>query len=280
MSETLLDDRGVARVEGPDAATFLQGLLTNDVEKLPPGQSRYAALLSPQGKILFDFLVFRRAEDTFLLDAPADRIGDLVKRLGLYKLRAKVSVSDETARFAVVVAPEGEPRDPRAPALGRRDIVARENAPPPNLAARAAYEQKRIGLGLPQGGVDFAYGDAFPHDANMDLVNGVDFAKGCYVGQEVVSRMRHRGGVRKRILRVHLEGPAPAPGAPVLDGQLPVGALGAAAGGDALALLRLDRVEDARQAGRPLSVGGVAVTVLELPPAGSDFARDAAAAAV
>ena len=280
MSETLLDDRGVARVEGPDAASFLQGLVTNDVEKIAVGQSRYAALLSPQGKILFDFLVFRRAEDTFLVDAPADRVGELVKRLGFYKLRAKVSVSDESARLAVIVAAEGEPRDPRAPALGRRDIVARETAPAPDPAARAAYEQKRIALGSPKGGVDFAYGDAFPHDANMDLVNGVDFAKGCYVGQEVVSRMQHRGGVRKRILRVRIDGPAPAPGAPVLDGQLPVGTLGASAGGEALALLRLDRVEDARQAGRPLSVGGVAVTVLELPLADGDFARDGAAAAV
>jgi len=280
MSETLLDDRGVARVEGPDAATFLQGLVTNDVEKIAVGQSRYAALLSPQGKILFDFLVFRRPEDTFLIDAPADRVGELVKRLGFYKLRAKVSVSDESARLAVIVAAEGEPRDPRAPALGRRDIVARETAPTPDPAARAAYEQKRIALGSPKGGVDFAYGDAFPHDANMDLVNGVDFAKGCYVGQEVVSRMQHRGGVRKRILRVRIDGPAPAPGAPVLDGQLPVGTLGASAGGEALALLRLDRVEDARQAGRPLSVGGVAVTVLELPLADGDFARDGAAAAV
>ena len=139
MSETLLDDRGVARVEGPDAASFLQGLVTNDVEKIAVGQSRYAALLSPQGKILFDFLVFRRAEDTFLVDAPADRVGELVKRLGFYKLRAKVSVSDESARLAVIVAAEGEPRDPRAPALGRRDIVARETAPTPDPAALAAY---------------------------------------------------------------------------------------------------------------------------------------------
>jgi folate-binding protein YgfZ len=279
MAETLLDDRGVARVEGPEAASFLQGLVTNDVEKCPVGQSRYAALLSPQGKILFDFLVFRR-DDAFLLDTPADKTAELVKRLGFYKLRAKVSVSDESARLAVIVAPEGEPRDPRAHALGRRDIVARENAPPPDPAARVIYEQKRIAHGAPVGGVDFAYGDIFPHDANMDLIQGVDFAKGCYVGQEVVSRMQHRGGVRKRILRVRLDGPAPAPGAPVLDGQLPVGTLGASAGSEALALLRLDRVEDARLAGRPLSVGGVAITVLELPPSGRDFARDGAAAAV
>src|SRR5271168_3508099 len=109
----LLDDRGVARVAGPDAAAFLQGLLTNDIEKLPKGQSCYAALLTPQGKILFDFLVFKRGEDEFLIDARADKIAELVKRLGFYKLRAKVTVSDESRTLAVIAASDGEPRDPR-----------------------------------------------------------------------------------------------------------------------------------------------------------------------
>ena len=103
---------------------------------------------------------------------------------------------------------------------------------------------------MPKGGVDFAYGDAFPHDANLDLLNGVDFEKGCYVGQEVVSRMKHRGGARKRIVRVTLGGAAPPPGTPVLDGELPVGALGSSAGREALAMLRLDRVEEAKAAGQ------------------------------
>jgi tRNA-modifying protein YgfZ len=256
-----LTDRGVARVEGPDAASFLQGLLTNDVEKLGDGQSRYAALLSPQGKILFDFLVFRESAESFLIDVPADRIADLVKRLGFYKLRAQVTVADASAGLAVVASPKGEPADPRAPGLGARRIVARDRAPPPDPEGRAAYEARRIALGVPQGGFDFAYGDAFPHDANMDLLNGVDFAKGCYVGQEVVSRMKHRGTSRKRIARVTLDGPAPPPGAPVLDGELAVGALGTAAGSEALALLRLDRVEEANAAGRPLTVTGVRVAV-------------------
>ena len=256
-----LGDRGVARVAGPDAAGFLQGLLTNDVESLPVGQSRYAALLNPQGKILFDFLVFRTAADAFLLDARADKTAELVKRLGFYKLRANVTITQDTG-LAVVAAAEGEPPDPRTAALGARAIVAREDAPAEDAGARAAYDGRRIALGVPEGDVDFPYGDAYPHDANMDVFNGVDFAKGCYVGQEVVSRMKHRGGVRKRIVRLRLGGAPPAPGTAVLDGELPVGALGASAGGEALGLLRLDRVEAAEQAGRPLTAADVRVEIL------------------
>ncbi len=249
------------RVAGPEAAGFLQGLVTNDVEKLPVGGVRYAALLSPQGKILFDFLIFRPADTEFLLDAPADKTADLVKRLGFYRLRAKVEIADASAPYAIVVAPDGEP-DPRDPALGGRKVVARADVPHEDEAARAAYEVRRIALCVPQGGLDFAYGDTFPHDANMDLVNGVDFAKGCYVGQEVVSRMKHRGELRKRILRVALEGPAPAPGATILDGELPVGVLGGSAGSQALALLRTDRVDAAAEAGRALTAEGTKVSAL------------------
>jgi hypothetical protein len=263
VSEVLLDDRGVVRVAGPDAAVFLQGLVTNDVEKLAAGQWRYAALLTPQGKILFDFLVLREDAETFLIDLPAAKAAELAKRLGFYKLRAQVTVADVSAALAVVAAPDGEPADPRAPGLGARRIVARDAAPPPDPAARAAHEARRIALRVPAGGADFAYGDVFPHDANMDLVHGVDFAKGCYVGQEVVSRMKHRGGVRKRIARVRLDGPAPAPGAAILDGELAVGQLGTAAGENALALLRLDRAEEAAKAGRPLIVEGIVVTLVE-----------------
>ncbi len=255
-----LKDRGVVRVAGPDAAAFLQGLLTNDVEKLADGAARYAALLSPQGKILFDLIVHRRDAQTFLIDAPADKAGELAKRLGFYKLRAKVEVADVSADYAVVAGGDG-PADPRAPGLGARRVVARAEAPAEDDAARAAYEGLRIALGVPAGGVDFAYGDAFPHDVNMDLLHGVDFAKGCYVGQEVVSRMKHKGTARRRIARVRLDGPAPAPGTPVLDGELPVGALGAAAGGQALALLRLDRAEEAAAAGRALTAGAATVTL-------------------
>jgi folate-binding protein YgfZ len=265
-----LEDRGVVRVGGADAASFLQGVLTNDVETLAPGEARYAALLTPQGKIVFDFLVARLPDGEFALDCAASQAADLAKRLGFYKLRAKVTVADESADHGILAYWGGEPEnapgaiiyaDPRDPGLGMREILPRAKAMAVSEADPSEYEALRISLGVPKGGVDFSFGDAFPHDVNMDLLNGVDFQKGCYVGQEVVSRMKHRGGIRKRIQRVHLDGPAPAVGTPVLDGELPVGALGGAVGPEALAMLRIDRVEEARAAGRGLTAGGVSVRV-------------------
>jgi folate-binding protein YgfZ len=287
-----LRDRGVLRVAGEDATSFLQGLLTNDVESLAIGEARYAALLTPQGKILFDFLVLRLAAETgaaFFLDCPAAQAADLAKRLGFYRLRAKVTISDESAdravaagwaekvaqpdfRDAVVgtspaMTEEGEAAksvsyaDPRDPRLGSRTILPRAAAQAIGEANLADYEAHRIALGVPKGGADFAYADVFPHDANLDLLHGVDFEKGCYVGQEVVSRMRHRGGVRKRILRLALAGLAPAAGTPVLAGETSIGALGSSAGNAALAMLRVDRVEEARAAGRSFTAAGVVLEI-------------------
>jgi len=227
--------------------------------------------LSPQGKILFDFLALRVAAESgtaFLIDAPAAQLGDLAKRLGFYRLRAKVTISDESAALAVV-ASWGAPSvpgglsyaDPRDPRLGARTILPRAEAAALAEGGVELYEAHRIRLGVPKGGIDFAYADIFPHDANLDLLHGVDFEKGCYVGQEVVSRMRHRGGVRKRILRLALAGAAPERGTPVLAGDIAVGTLGSAAGANALALVRLDRIEDARAAGRALTAGGVGVKI-------------------
>jgi folate-binding protein YgfZ len=278
-----LQDRAVLRVSGPDAASFLQGLLTNDVENLEVGEARYAALLTPQGKILFDFLVLRIGAESgaaYLIDCSAAQAGDLAKRLGFYRLRAKVTIADESADNAVFAfwgdgvldiagleaASDGvvfvDPRDPR---LGLRAILPRAAAGVGN-ATLGDYEAHRIALGIPSGGADFAYAEIFPHDANLDLLHGVDFDKGCYVGQEVVSRMRHRGGVRKRIVRLAFTGAAPERGTPIMAGELAVGTLGSAAEGQALALVRLDRVDDARSAGRALTAGGVAV---EIEPAAS-----------
>ena len=267
----LLEDRGVVRVSGEDAASFLQGVLTNEVEKLGPREARYAALLTPQGKILFDFLVVRLPANggaAFALDCAAIQAADLAKRLSFYKLRAKVAISDESADHCVLAywggrgesAPGGIAyADPRAAELGWREILPRAKGLAIGEAGLSDYEALRISLGVPKGGVDFVYADAFPHEANLDLLHGVDFEKGCYVGQEVVSRMKHRGGGRKRVVRVRLDGAAPAPGTPVMDGELPVGTLGSSAGASALAMLRLDRVEDAKAAGRRLSAGGVGV---------------------
>ncbi len=267
-----LSDRGLVRVSGPEAAPFLQGILTNDVEKLAPCEARYAALLTPQGKILFDFLVVRLpGEGGFVLDCDHAQAAALLKRLSFYKLRAKVTITDESENEAVLAywgeEPENAPgairyADPRDVGLGFREILPRAKAIAIGEGSREDYEALRISLGAPLGGLDFAYGDVFPHDANLDLLNGVDFRKGCYVGQEVVARMHHRGGVRRRIVRVRLQGEAPKPGAPILDGELPVGTLGGAAGGEALALVRTDRVEEAREAGRTLRVEGVDLTMI------------------
>jgi hypothetical protein len=277
-SAAFLADRGVVRVEGEDAPGLLQGLVTNDVVGLPVGEARYAALLTPQGKILFDFFVVRApgAPPIFLLDCPRPLAADLAKRLSIYKLRAKVAIGDASAALGVVADWGGAAdlaaaacvyADPRAAALGRRAILPRAEAEAFATAALPAYEAARIAVGAPRGGVDFVYGDAFPHDADMDLFNGVDFHKGCYVGQEVVSRMKHRGETRKRVVRVRLAGAAPAPGTPVTDGALAVGALGAAAGDKALALLRIDRAAEAQAAGRSLEAAGVRLTVDEFPAA-------------
>jgi tRNA-modifying protein YgfZ len=270
----MLEDRGVVSVSGEDATGFLQGLLTNDVERLGPGEARYGALLTPQGKILFDMIAVRAPgeEPSYLIDCAAAQAADLAKRLGFYKLRAKVTIVDQSAGRAVAAFwGEMPPRiddgllfaDPRDTRLGWRAILPRPVAAAVGLEHVDEYEGLRIAVGAPKGGLDFAYADAFPHDANLDLLHGVDFDKGCYVGQEVVSRMKHRGTARKRVARVKLAGPAPAPGTPVLDRELAVGALGSSSGREALALLRLDRAEEAKAAGRTLSAGGVGLALAE-----------------
>jgi tRNA-modifying protein YgfZ len=262
----LLADRGVLRVSGPQVETFLQDLVSNDLTTLPPSEGRYAALLSPQGKILFDMIIITTTEEdgarAFLIDCVAEQAADLAKRLGFYKLRAKVTIEDRSAQVAVLTYLHGAPqidgivvRDPRSNALGYRAYVPRAQASAADTNA-TAYETRRIEAGVPKGGVDFAYGDAFPHEANFDLINGVDFKKGCYVGQEVVSRMQHRGTTRKRIVKVTFSGEAPPPGAEIKAGDILVGTMGSSAHEHGLAMVRLDRVEEAKAAGlAPIAAG-------------------------
>jgi len=249
MSSTLLEDRGVIQVSGAGAGAFLQGLLTCDLDKLAPGGAAYGALLSPQGKIECDFILFER-DGAFLLDCPLSRAAELLKKLSLYKLRSKVDIEDVSQTLAVLArwgnTGAGVP-DPRDPRLGTRGIVARTGAADPTL--RADYERLRVALGLPQGGVDFAYADAFPHEANMDLLGGVDFRKGCFVGQEVVARVEHRGAARKRVARVSYDGPPPAHGAALMAGAQEIGVMGSVLEGQGLAMTRIDRASEAMAAG-------------------------------
>ena len=255
-----LEDRGVVSVTGAEAAAFLQGLFTNDVVGLAPGEARFAALLSPQGKILVDFFVVRLDEGAtprFLLDAPRALCPDLTKKLVLYRLRARLDIADRSDELGVAAWWDGAPlagafRDARAPEMGWRRIAPRSEI---SGLGDAGYDAHRIACGTPKGGVDFAYGDAFPHDANLDLIAGVDFAKGCYVGQEVVSRVQHRGTARKRVVPVRFDGAAPAAGTEIRAGDVGVGAMGSSTGQRGLATLRIDKAEGAALTcdGRPLT---------------------------
>jgi folate-binding protein YgfZ len=291
MKAALLPDRGVVKVAGDGARTFLHGLVTADILDLKPGTARFCALLTPQGKIIADFLVAEAPANDgggFFLDIPRPLGASLVEKLNLYKLRAKVVIEDLSEILGVMAAWEANGAteyglcysDPRLPALGKRIML------PPHLASAAAsdlgaalvdageYEAHRIALGIPRGGLDFSYGDAFPHESDMDQLGGVDFAKGCYVGQEVVSRMEHRGTARTRAVPVTYDGAAPEAGSPVTAGNHQLGHMGSAAGGNGIALLRLDRVADAMSRGEALVAGGVPIR-----PVKPDWARFAFPAA-
>ncbi|MGJ5022794.1 YgfZ/GcvT domain-containing protein [Bradyrhizobium sp. SZCCHNRI1009] len=281
MKATFLDDRGVVQVSGEDARKFLNGLFTTDVTKLQPGEARFGALLTPQGKIIVDFLVAQvpatDAGERFLLDCPRALAQALTDKLNLYKLRAKVAVSNLSDQVGVIAVwdgaigatPEPSFADPRHESLGARVIAPQEALA--EIAARlgaelvdsAAYEAHRIDCSVPRGGLDFMYGDAFPHETNMDRLHGVDVGKGCYVGQEVVSRMHHRGTTRTRAAKVLLDGPGPEPGTPILAGDKTVGTMGSAAAQKGMALLRIDRAAEALEAGTPLTAGGLVLRIAD-----------------
>jgi hypothetical protein len=280
MQAALLPDRGVVKVAGDDARRFLNGLVTNDMGKAAPGKPRFAALLTPQGKIIVDFIIAEApAQDGggFFLDCPRVLATTLVEKLNFYKLRAKVICEDLSEVLGVMTVWNGSADseyglsypDPRLAALGTRIML------PPHLAAAAAadlgcplvdadaYEAHRIALGVPRGGADFVYGDTFPHEADMDQLAGVDFDKGCYVGQEVVSRVEHRASARSRVVPIAYDEFAPSSGLPIMAGDKQVGTLGSTAKGHGLALMRLDRIEDALAAGTQLQAGGIGLRAVK-----------------
>jgi tRNA-modifying protein YgfZ len=287
MKAALLPDRGVVKVAGDGARSFLHGLVTADIQNLKAGEARFCALLTPQGKIIADFIVAEAPVQDgggFFFDTPRALTTALIEKLNLYKLRAKVIVEDLSQVLGVLAAWDGRPptvtlaggkrvglcyADPRTLGLGLRVML------PPHLAATAAstlgatlvgaseYEAHRIALGVPQGGLDFRYGDAFPHEADMDQLAGVDFQKGCYVGQEVVSRMEHRGTARTRAVPVRYDGASPQAGTAIVAGDRQLGHVGSAAAGFGIALLRLDRVADALSHSEPLTAGGVPIHLVK-----------------
>jgi folate-binding protein YgfZ len=260
-----LRDHAILAVTGADAEYFLQNLVTTDLSALKEGQVLPGALLSPQGKILFDFLVSRTADGAFRLECRADVADDFMRRLMLYRLRAKVTLGVAPAHVAVIWAEDGKaPERPQGLADGRfAEAVARRYDPPlPEAGATEAdWNAYRIASGIAESGGDYALGEAFPHDVLLDQIGGVGFQKGCYVGQEVVSRMQHRGTARRRVLIARGEKPLPVSGTEISAGGRAIGALGSVSGDKGLAIVRIDRVKDAMDRGDAITAAGVSITL-------------------
>jgi tRNA-modifying protein YgfZ len=281
----ILEDRALLAVAGEEARSFLQGLISNDIEKATESQAIYAALLTPQGKFLFDFLIVGHG-DRLLFDAEAGRRAELKKRLTFYKLRSKATIVEEN-RLAVVAAfgadalqrlglatAAGSAKpfaggvamtDPRLASLGTRlllppDRVAELEALGFARAEPAEYDRWRLSLGVPDGSRDLEIEKSFLLECNFEELNGVDFDKGCYVGQELTARTKYRGVVRKRLMRVDVDGPLPAPGTPILLDGTEAGEMRSGRDGVGLALIRLEHWEKARSAGTPLTASGATVT--------------------
>lgn len=258
MDPAFLQDRAVIALAGPEARPLLQGLITNDIALLAPGRALYAALLTPQGKIVSDFLVVE-GDGAVLLDCPAGAAETLIKKLKLYRLRAKVEIEARPQlgvyvglmpRGAIVFA------DPRLAELGPRGIAARAEMPRKARSAEV-YHAGRLALGVPEG-PDFGSDRIFALDAGLEELHGVAFEKGCYVGQELTARMKHRGTARKRLLPVAAQALLPKPGTDISDDRFSLGEIVSVYGKQGFALIRLDRLAEARGA---LTAAGIAVTI-------------------
>lgn len=275
MPTAHLSNHSVVNVAGPDAEHFLQNIVTTDLDQLAAGEARPCALLSPQGKILFDFLISRAGENGLHLDVRSDVVDDFVRRLTLYRLRAKAEITiqdhllvvaswqDDSATSGTDSTASGVDsgwlRDTRFPTDA--GVQRRYGSPPATDANLDEWDALRVRHGIAESGADYALGDAFPHDVLLDQTGGVGFRKGCYVGQEVVSRMQHRGTARRRVLLAEAATDLPAAGTEITAGGRAVGQLGTVSGRHGLAIARIDRVKDAVDAGVPLLADGVETTL-------------------
>lgn len=290
MTVTVLDDRGLVRVTGADKRDFLQNIITNDVTRVSNSRVIWTALLSPQGKYLHDFFVVA-VNDALMLDCEKLRAADLVARLQRYKLRSKVEIAevsedwtvaalmgtDADANALVGLEGQGGPFaggvcyvDPRYGGMGARALIPR-GALAELLAAgfekveRGSYDHNRLCLGVPDGSKDLTVEKALPMESGFDALNGIDWDKGCYVGQEMTARMRYRATARRRLLPVSVEGTAPDPGTPITMGGREVGEMRSSAGDIGLALLRIDALAERHSNGSPLTAAEAALTPLRPP---------------
>jgi folate-binding protein YgfZ len=289
-----LGERGLLVVAGEDRRAFLQGLISNDVEKVGPAHAIHAALLTAQGKYLHDFFVAALGE-TLILDGEAARLGDLQRRLGLYRLRTKVTLAPAAGDLGVFAAFGGEALaalglpdqpgaaapfgggvafvDPRLVALGARLVMAKDAGAAALRALGfaeaefATYDRLRLEHGVPDGSRDLTVEKAILLESGFEELNGVDWQKGCYIGQELTARTKYRGLIKKRLMAVRVDGALPPPGTPVMLGEQEAGEMRSGRDGIALALLRLDAVA-AASAGQPLTSGAARLT-----PIKPDWAR-------
>lgn len=285
-SFSIAADRGVLAVGGADRRTFLQGLITCDVEKVSSNHAVYGALLTPQGRYLHDFFVAEHG-DILLIDTERARLPDLQKKLSMFKLRSKATLDDVSERYAVALiwgdsatgklklsADPGSAKefaggvvyvDPRLTAMGCRAILPADGAAAALRQAgldsddHAAWDLRRLALGIPDGSRDLPVEKALLLENGFDELNGVDWKKGCYMGQELTARTKYRGLVRKRLLPLTVDGPIPPAGTPVMLGDKEAGTMRSGRDGRALALLRLEMVESARESG-PLTADGARLT--------------------
>ncbi|MBT4769497.1 MAG: folate-binding protein YgfZ [Rhodospirillaceae bacterium] len=282
-----LENRGIIAISGEESVSFLQGLVSNDVTKATNERAIYAAYLTPQGKFLFDFFILRDG-DRLLLDCEADRADDLMRRLNMFKLRSKISLENATGDYRVIaligenalatLGLDSDPGlakpldggvvfvDPRLSALGARAILPRDKADTaPFLSDFAetgndAYDLLRLELGIPDGARDLIVEKSLLMESGFDELNGIDWDKGCYMGQETTARTKHRGLVKKRLMPVRVDGPLPAAGTPVFSGEQEIGEMRSGRDSRALALIRLEALGGDNSPSPTFSSGEAQVT--------------------
>lgn len=276
----VLPDRAVMKLSGQDARSFLQGIITNDIDKVTALNTIYAAMLTPQGKFLFDFFIAEHGSG-LLFDCDRARLNDLIKRLTMYKLRANVTIEDARDDYVIASAigeagailPPADVTtvgrtwtlgdgiafvDPRLARMGVRIMLPTATTEATlsktglERLPESAYLRHRLNMGVPAGGPDVVPDKSFLLECNFDEMHGVDHHKGCYIGQETTSRTKRRGSLRKRILPVGLEGPAPEYGTPIMADGKEIGTLLSVFENRAMALVRLERWQQAQKTDSPL----------------------------
>ncbi|MFK4824037.1 YgfZ/GcvT domain-containing protein [Paenochrobactrum sp. BZR 588] len=260
-----LDNRALVLVTGEEAEKFLQALITTDLGSLGADDLKPGALLTPQGKIMFDFLV-SRVENGLRLDMPEEIAASLIKRLMLYRLRSKAEIT-QSSESLITVSWQNDSTSSQGDS-GKRDLRFPEDLNVRRFYGQqfdenniAGWTQLRIANGITEGSNDFAYNDLFPHDVNFDQIGGVSFTKGCFIGQEVVSRMQHRGTARRRAMVATATTPLPEKGTGLTVGEREIGNLGEVSGTQAIAFVRIDRVQDALDSQTPIMAGDAEVTL-------------------